>query len=352
MRGLLTVAGEGSRMLPWTRGARKELLPLYDRGVDGAPVLKPVANLALETLIAAGLQDVVLVVGGQDGGASVQAYFTVDREFLARHAHHAQRLANIARVYHTLQNVRLRFAVQPEPRGFGEAVLRARPFLGNEPFLLHAGDAVLLERHRGHVPALLGRVLERDSLDAVLFVRKVADPRQYGVVEGRPEGREGDLRRLAVTGMEEKPKRPRSHWAATAVYAFSSRIFDALRRIEREDPTRELELTAGLRAMLREGADVAALVLDRRHADWRSVGSPESYRRALNRTYAIARSGTAFGGPTHDFADNGGMPLTIPGVSVRLSAEGPSFRVARRAPARLDVVVRSRPPRPRAARPA
>lgn len=304
-------------MLPWTRGARKELLPLYDRGVDGAPVLKPVANLALETLIAAGLQDVVLVVGGQDGGASVQAYFTIDREFLARHAHHAQRLANIAKVYHTLQSVRLRFAVQPEPRGFGEAVLRAEPFLGNGPFLLHAGDAVLLERRRGYVPALLGQVLERDDLDAVLFVRRVADARRYGVVEGRPDGREGGLRRLAVTGMEEKPKRPRSRWAATAVYAFSPRIFHALRQVEREDPTAELELTAGVRTMLREGASVAALVLDRRYADWRSVGSPEGYRRALNRTYSIARSGTAFGGPTHEFTEDVPESFGRPPVLVR-----------------------------------
>jgi UTP--glucose-1-phosphate uridylyltransferase len=321
MKGLLTLAGEGSRMLPWTRGLRKELLPLYDRGVNGLPVLKPVANFVLETLVDAGLQDVVLVVGGQDGGASVQSYFTIDREFLARHAHHSKRLADIAQVYRVLETVRLRFAVQPEPRGFGDAVLWAQPFLGTEPFVLHAGDAVLLERHRGHVPSLLGHLLERDGLDAVLFVRKVPNPTNFGVVEGRPAGREGELRRIEVTGMEEKPEHPRSNWAATAVYAFSTRIFDALRTVAEEHPNSELELTAGIQQMLSEGARIAALVLDPRYADWRSVGSPDGYLRVLRRTYEIARTGRAFGVPN----DLGATPLR---PAIRIPALLESQRLA------------------------
>ena len=298
MRGILTLAGEGSRMLPWTRGLRKELLPLCDRGLTGTPVMKPVANFVLETLIDAGINDVVLVVGGQDGGASVQNYFTIDHEFLARLADKPERLRDIRAVYERLENVRLRFAVQSEPRGFGDAVLKAQPFVGANPFVLHAGDAVLLERHRGHVPALLGRLRDRDDLDAVLFVRKVPNPRNYGVVEGRVVGREGDLRRLHVTGMEEKPTHPRSSWAATAVYCFSPRIFGALKKLAREEPDQELELTAGIQELLRQGGRVAALVLDPRFADWRSVGSPEGYIRALRRTYTIARTGRAFGVPS------------------------------------------------------
>lgn len=335
MRGLLTLAGEGSRMLPWTRGLRKELLPLYDRGIGGEPVMKPVANFVLETLIDAGINDVVLVVGGQDGGAAVQNYFTVDREFLARNAHKPDRVAEIAAVHQRLESVRLRFATQSVPRGFGDAVLTAQPFLGRDPFVLHAGDAVLLERHRGHVPALLAKILERDHLDAVLFVRKVPNPRSYGVVEGKVVGREGDLRRLHVTGMEEKPSHPRSRWAATAVYSFTPRIFDALRSVQQEEPGVELELTAGVRRMLDEGASVAALVLDPRFADWRSVGSPEGYMRALRRTYTIARTGRAFGVPS-TLGDTPIRPLlptsalVPPAPSAHL--EGPAGAVRRSGP--------------------
>jgi UTP--glucose-1-phosphate uridylyltransferase len=295
MKGLITLAGEGSRMLPWTRGLRKELLPLYDRGVGGEPVLKPVANFVVETLLDAGLRDIVLVIGGQDGGAAVRNYFTVDREFLARHARSSDRVSEVRAVYRRLGKARLRFAVQPEPKGFGDAVLRAQPALGPSPFVLHAGDAVLLERRRGHVPSLLATARERDDLDAVLFVRKVPNPRGYGVVEGRVEGREGGLRRLRVTAIQEKPARPRSRWAATALYSFSPGIFRALRKVARERPTEELELTSGIQQLLEDGGSVAALVLDPRFADWRSVGSPQGYLRAIRRTYAIARSGKAFG---------------------------------------------------------
>ena len=282
-------------MLPWSRGLRKEFLPLYERGVNGQPVLKPVANLAFETLVDAGCRDLVLVVGGHDGGTSVQSYFTIDREFLERHAHQSHRLADIAEVYRLLSNVRVRFAVQPEPAGFGDAVMKAQPYVGRRPFLLHAGDAVLLERHRGHLPSLLGQILEKEGLDAVLLARKVANPRNYGVIEGTAVGSVGPFRRLHVTGMEEKPEHPKTHWAATAIYAFTPRIFDALGEVGRGKNARELELTAGIQQMLRDGARIAALVLNPRYAEWRSVGSPEGYLKALRRTHTIASSGRAFG---------------------------------------------------------
>ncbi|MCI4362640.1 MAG: hypothetical protein L3J77_05570, partial [Thermoplasmata archaeon] len=92
MRGVVTIAGEGTRMLPWTRGLRKEFLPLYDRAENGEPVLKPVAHVVLETMVAAGVNDVTLVVGAKDL-AFVQNYFTIDRDLIHRHARHAERLA-------------------------------------------------------------------------------------------------------------------------------------------------------------------------------------------------------------------------------------------------------------------
>ena len=283
MRGVLTLAGEGTRMLPWTRGLRKEFLPLYDRGTEGTPVLKPVAHLALETLVDAGVSDVTLVVGVKDL-AFVQNYFSVDTEFLDRHAHQPERLAETERFYETIRALRLRFAVQAHPKGFGDAVLQAEPFVEHQPFLLHAADALLLEPIRGTLPARMGRLLEAERLDVVLLVRAVANPTRYGVVEGVPEGRFEGTRRLRVTGMEEKPARPRSHWAATAIYAFSPKLFEALRTVERRDRPKELEVTDAIRELLKHGGKVAALVLTARAGEWRSVGSPEGFVRALRRT--------------------------------------------------------------------
>jgi UTP--glucose-1-phosphate uridylyltransferase len=282
MRGVVTLAGEGTRMLPWSRSLRKEFLPLYDRTETGETVLKPVAHLVLETMVAAGIDDVTLVVGAKDL-AFVQNYFTIDRPLLQRHARHAERLAETERFYSTLRELRIRFAVQPAPRGFGDAVAHAEEFVAEGPFLLHAGDAVLIEPRRGALLRAMGSLLEREHLDAVLLVRKVTDPRRYGVVEGRAGGREGGLPRLNVTGMEEKPAKPRSHWAATAAYAFSHRLFDALRELGGAGPTGEIELTDAIRTLIADG-QVAALVLTPSAGEWRSVGSPEGFQLALDRT--------------------------------------------------------------------
>jgi UTP--glucose-1-phosphate uridylyltransferase len=287
MHGVLTLAGEGTRMLPWTRGLRKEFLPLYDRGSNGAPVLKPVAHLALEALASAGAEEITLVVGARDL-ATAQNYFTIDRAFLRRHAHHRERLSETERFYDQLEGLRLRFAVQAHPRGFGDAVLQAEPFVGSEPFLLHAGDGVLLEPTRGATLRRMAALREREELDAVLLVREVAHPTHFGVVVGAPEGREGPFRRLRVTEIEEKPARPKSAWAATAVYALSPRVFEALHEVARAEHPHELELTRAIARRLERGGRVAALVLTARQGAWRSVGSTEGYLRALGETRTVA----------------------------------------------------------------
>jgi UTP--glucose-1-phosphate uridylyltransferase len=287
MRGVLTLAGAGTRMLPWSRGLRKEFLPLYDRGDDGRPVLKPVAHLVLETLSGAGVDDVTLVVGAHQL-EFVRTYFSVDPRFLSRHAQHPDRLVETRRFYDRLSRLRIRYAVQSAPRGFGDAVLRAERSVGQHPFVLHAADAVLIEPKRGALPRAMMRLRERDDLDAVLLVRHVRDPRRYGVVEATPAGRVGGIRQLRVTRMEEKPERPRSSWAATAAYAFAPSIFRALKAVRRARPTAELELTDAIERLVAEGGRVEALALTPSLGEWRSVGSPEGFHRALRRTLAWA----------------------------------------------------------------
>jgi UTP--glucose-1-phosphate uridylyltransferase len=289
LRGVLTLAGAGTRMLPWSRGLRKEFLPLYDRGREGSPVLKPLAHLVLETLTGAGVSDVTLVVRPADL-ALVRKYFTVDAPFLEEHRQHPERLVETRELYRQLRDLRLRYALQPRPRGFGDAVLRAEPQMKRSPFLLHASDALLLERNRGELPRAMGELLRAEGRDAVLLVRRVADPRRYGVVVGRRAGTFGSWGRIEVEGMEEKPSHPRSHWAATAVYAFSPTIFAALRSARRQlGSSGELELTAGIQELISAGGKVTALILDPPSA-WRSVGSPDGFYRALRATYSFSRS--------------------------------------------------------------
>jgi UTP--glucose-1-phosphate uridylyltransferase len=289
LAGVLTLAGEGTRMLPWSRSLRKEFLPLFDAGRERGPVLKPVAHLVVETLMGAGVKDLTLVVQPRDR-ETVANYFTVDPDLLRRVRRHPERLVETREFYEQLRSLRLHYAVQPKPAGFGEAVLRAASGVGDRPFLVHASDAFLDEPQRGALPRAMGRLLIDEELDGVLLVRRVKDPRRYGVIEGVPQGRYGRWRRLRVRGIEEKPERPRSHWAATAVYAFRPRLFEALRTVQRRRPRApELELTWGIQQMIEEGGSVAALVAAP-PAHWRSVGSPEGYFRALRATRRVHSS--------------------------------------------------------------
>ncbi len=287
MEAVVTLAGEGTRMLPWSRGLRKEFLPLYDRGGNGQPVLKPVAHLVVEELVAAGAFHLTIVHQPRDA-EQVHNYFSVDPTFLRRHRRHGERLTETRRFYETLLRLRVSFEVQPRPAGFGDAVLCAKDSVGGQRFFLHAGDAILLEAHRGRLLRAMGALLERDGLDAVLLVRKVADPRRYGVIEGRPGPAVHGIRRLDVTGMLEKPAHPKTNWAATAVYAFHPSIFTALARVRASRHPRELELTDGIQHLLANGGRVASLVLSPRTGEWWSVGSPEGFGRALARTQTVA----------------------------------------------------------------
>jgi dTDP-glucose pyrophosphorylase len=292
MEAVVTLAGEGTRMLPWSRGLRKEFLPLYDLGSDARPVLKPVAHLVVEELVAAGSFHLTIVHQPRDAEV-VHNYFSIDPAFLRRHRRHGERLAETRRFYDTLERLRVTFAIQPRPAGFGDAVLRARDSVGGQRFFLHAGDAILLERHRGRLLRAMAALLERDGLDAVLLARNVADPRRYGVIEGRPAPAVHGVRRLDVTGMVEKPDRPKTHWASTAVYAFDPSIFAALARVRASQHPTELELTDGIRDVLAHGGRVASLVLSPRDGEWWSVGSPEGFGRALTRTRTVAARAAA-----------------------------------------------------------
>ncbi len=287
MQAVITLAGEGTRMLPWSRGLRKEFLPLYDGGENGSLVLKPVAHLVVESLIGADADLVTFVVQPRDAGM-VQGYFTVDHEFLRRHRRHGERLAETREFYRTLDRVRFVYTMQPRPAGFGDAVLRTHSVIGDEPFLLHAGDGIVIEPHRGAALRAMAELRERENLDAVVLARTVADPRRYGVFEGELGKKVGPYPRIEVRRMVEKPARPRTHWAAAAVYAFGPRLFPALEAVRKARHGPELELTDGIQRMIADGGRVAALLLTSTTGTWRSVGSPDGYGRALEASRKVA----------------------------------------------------------------
>ena len=321
MKAVITMAGEGSRLLPVTKGLRKEMLPLFYRGKGGVPVLAPVAHLVVNSLHAAGVSNVTMVVGND--AASILRYFTEDGNLLDRHAHHQDRLVETLALYDLLSRMHFSWVIQSSPAGFGDALLRSSAAVGEHPFLLHAADALLMERTTGRALSAMTHLLFQKKASAVLFVRKVRDPRRYGVVEGVPDGRWDGYRSLQVTGMEEKPTQPRSSWAATAMYAFSPEIFDILRELRQKDPQTELEVTNGIEGLIERGRKVYALISRPSEERWLSVGSPEGYFRGLHYSYRAAmRAPPAKGKSTAARAPPSGSSGTPP--RRRRSSSAPS----------------------------
>lgn len=270
-------------MLPVTKGLRKEMLPLFCVGHNGVPVLAPVAHLVVSSLYGAGARDLTMVVGRD--AETILRYFTPDHEMMIRHAHHRERLAETVALHELLSRIDFTWVVESTPGGFGHALLSGERSAGDGDFLLHAADAMLLEPTPGHVLRLMSRLKRETGASVVLFVRKVKDPRRYGVVEGEVRSRWEGHDVLEVSAMEEKPLRPRSHWAATALYALDGNIFRALREVKTEERPSELEVTSGIQRLLSGGRKVLAMISRPSEERWLSVGSPEGYFRSLHMSY-------------------------------------------------------------------
>jgi len=283
-KAVIPAAGLGTRLLTATKETPKEMLPIFSRGVNNSFVLKPMLQAIFEQLYEAGFREFCFIVGR--GKRAIEDHFNKDLSFLAllRARGKGHLAAELESFYSKIDDSVIVFINQPEPRGFGDAVLRARPFTGDEPFLVHAGDDLILSRDASHIRRLT-RAFSHLRADVTLLVEEVEDPRPYGVI--RAGELMGDV--ICVADIIEKPEVPPSNLATIAIYAFSPAIYEA---IERTEPDRggEVQLTNAIRLLVAEGRPVFALKL--REGERRvDIGTPEGYWRALNETYRAALEG-------------------------------------------------------------
>jgi UTP--glucose-1-phosphate uridylyltransferase len=274
-KAVITAAGEGSRMLPLTRGIRKEMLPLCAKSSSNGFTLKPIVQLIMEDLYEVGLRSFCFVI--RRGEHMIRDYFELKTsylEYLKKTKRYAEDLENLRRM---ISNVELEFVYQSVPKGFGDAVLKAKRFVGDDDFVLHAGDGYTL--NGSTLLRKLVRVHKKLEASATLVTRVVDDPTKYGVVSGSQEVVKGE-KVLVVNHLVEKPRSPPSKFALIAVYAFSPLIMGALENTA-PGATGELELTDGITNVLRMGGKVYSIELDEPKSKWLSVGSPEGYLKSL-----------------------------------------------------------------------
>lgn len=279
IKAVIPVAGLGTRLLTATKVQPKEMLPVF-ANEGGELCIKPLVQLVFEQLFDFGIREFCFVVGR--GKRAIEDHFTPDGDYLRRltgregSAAKASMASTLERFYGRVGEASIMWVNQPVPLGFGHAVLQAKVFAGADPFLVHAGDAYVYCSDFGHLRRLLSSFEE--GAECSLALRKVHDPRMYGVATGK-----STRGLVAVDEIVEKPKSPKSNLAVTPVYLFRRSIFDA---IEEAGPGigGELQLTDGISTLLKEGKKVVGVEL-RSDESWIDIGTPATYWEALGISY-------------------------------------------------------------------
>lgn len=229
MKGIILAGGTGTRLLPATAIASKQLLPVYDR---------PMIFYPLNTLIKAGIKDILIIVSPEHSGN----YLNLLGSLLEKHG------------------VQVSFKVQRSPRGLADAYMIAEDFLDGEPSVMILGD----------------NIFECDFTEAIqsfkeggrIFALKVPDPERFGVVEFHPENQ-------TVISIQEKPDKPKSDYAIPGIYIFDGRASEIAKTL-RPSERGELEIVDMQKAYLEEGKlDVRVL-----QGAWFDTGTHDSLLEA------------------------------------------------------------------------
>lgn len=276
-KAIIPAAGLGTRLLTATKEIPKEMLPIFDKGINGNTVLKPLLQIVLEQLYEIGFREFCFIVGR--GKRAIKDHFTPDARFirLLKSKNRNHLVNELESFYNKINSSKIAMVNQPEPRGFGDAVSKGEVFTSNEPFLLHAGDDVVLSSRNSHINSLI-KVFERKNADAALLVERVKDPSRYGVITGvRIESR-----LYEVVDIVEKPRTWLSNLATIAIYVLNNRIYEAI-RTTKVDENGEVQLTNAIKQLILAGGQVYAVELstEEKRID---IGTVKSYWAALRET--------------------------------------------------------------------
>lgn len=240
MKGIILAGGRGTRLNPLTLSVSKQLLPVYD---------KPMVYYPLSMLMLAGIRE-ILVISTPEAMPAFQALLGDGRQW----------------------GLSFAYKIQDEPRGLADAFLVGREFVDGKPVCLILGDNIFF----GHGLAEQLKAAARLEHGAVVFAYAVKDPERYGVVEFD--------KNLKAVNIEEKPAKPRSHYAVPGIYFYDGEVSRRAAEMKPSDRG-ELEITDLNREYLKRG-ELRVEIMGRGVA-WLDAGTHESLLQAANFVQAV-----------------------------------------------------------------
>jgi len=226
MKGIILAGGTGSRLYPLTKVTNKHLLPVYD---------KPMIYYPLQTLIAAGIKDIMIVSG-------------------RGHVGHFLELLGSGKEF----GIRLTYEIQEGAGGIAQALGLAEAWAGTDNVAVILGDNIFQDDIRKDV--------EGFASGAKIFLKEVTDAHRFGVAE---------VKGNKVLGIEEKPKAPKSNLAVTGLYLYDTGVFDIIKTLK-PSGRGELEITDVNNAYIQRGAMEFSVLA----GFWSDAGTFESLLRA------------------------------------------------------------------------
>ena len=275
---VITAAGKGTRMLPFTKEIPKEMMPIFTKIYGNQRTVIPILQYIFEQFYSMKIRDYCFVVGRDK--RSIKDHFARQQSHLNElSGNHKKTLSNF---YKKLENCHLIWVNQNKPLGFGDAVKRAEKFVGDEDFILHAGDVSIISRYKHPILRLIDTAKKNPDVSAILVCKKVKDAKRYGILQIK--NRASTV--YSVEGVEEKPVRPKSNLGILALYYFKPEIFHSLKKTKR-GKNNELQLTDGIQQMINDGKKVLAIPLTNDDMEI-DVGTVESYKDAQVSSYKWA----------------------------------------------------------------
>jgi glucose-1-phosphate thymidylyltransferase len=232
MKGVVLAGGSGSRLFPLTKITNKHLLPIYD---------KPMIYYPIQTLVDAGIHDIMIVTGGKNAGDFLRLLAN-GKEFGLAH---------------------LNYTYQEGEGGIADALALAEHFADGSKLCVILGDNII---ERNILEA--ADAFRAQECGARILLKEVPDAERFGVAEIR-----GDR----IVGIEEKPCAPKSNYAVTGIYMYDATVFEKIRTLV-PSARNELEITDVNNDYIREGTMTFSFL----DGWWTDAGTFDSLRRATN----------------------------------------------------------------------